>query len=58
MWNSDASKASAAQQQANGNRQLGMTSAISMAEPKPEDIQKSVELEKALGKLFQEMYNS
>ncbi|XP_053694071.1 poly(A) polymerase type 3-like [Sabethes cyaneus] len=30
------------------NKTLGMTSAISLAEPKPEDLQKTAELEKAL----------
>lgn len=39
---------SANNNQSNNTKTLGMTSAISLAEPKPDDIQKSVELEKAL----------
>lgn len=53
MWNSEPPKShGGGAGQANGGsaatKTLGMTSAISTAEPKPEDLQKTVELEKTL----------
>uniref|UniRef100_A0A2M4A7N3 polynucleotide adenylyltransferase n=1 Tax=Anopheles triannulatus TaxID=58253 RepID=A0A2M4A7N3_9DIPT len=52
MWNSERSHSNGGGggggSSGNNTKTLGMTSAISTAEPKPEDIQKTLELEKSL----------
>uniref|UniRef100_A0A182QW87 Poly(A) polymerase n=1 Tax=Anopheles farauti TaxID=69004 RepID=A0A182QW87_9DIPT len=49
MWNSERSQSNGGGGgSGSGPKTLGMTSAISTAEPKPEDIQKTKELEKSL----------
>jgi len=52
MWSTDPrSNQHAQQNRENGKaKTLGMTSAISTAEPKPEDISQTKKLEKTLGK--------
>lgn len=54
MWNSDPKTLLQQQQmqEDSDNKTLGMTSAISTAIPKPEDHQKTKELEKCLGKFL------
>ncbi|XP_003436462.2 poly(A) polymerase beta [Anopheles gambiae] len=48
MWNSERSQSNGGGGSGSATKTLGMTSAISTAEPKPEDIQKTKELEKSL----------
>ncbi|XP_058169146.1 poly(A) polymerase type 3, partial [Anopheles ziemanni] len=48
MWNSERSQSNGGGGSGSSTRTLGMTSAISTAEPKPEDFQKTKELEKCL----------
>jgi poly(A) polymerase len=49
MWSSQANNSSGSNTTNNQNlRTLGMTSAISMAEPKPSDLNRTIELKEAL----------
>lgn len=48
MWNSERSHSNGGGSGGASTKTLGMTSAISTAEPKPEDLQKTKELEKSL----------
>ncbi|XP_050071883.1 poly(A) polymerase type 3 [Anopheles maculipalpis] len=48
MWNSERSQSNGGGSGGSATKTLGMTSAISTAEPKPEDIVKTKELEKSL----------